>query len=67
MSVFIQAEKLGLWTASFDELWARPDGGALLANYLKIVGTLLRDGHFKQAKQQALEFKAFMKKTPSAK
>jgi hypothetical protein len=54
MSAFIEAERFGLW-APLNELYKRQDGGAILANYLHIVGTMLRDGHFKQAKKRAQE------------
>ena len=35
------------------------EGGAILTNYLSIVGTLLKDGHFKQAKIRALQAKEY--------
>jgi hypothetical protein len=29
-----------------------------MVNYLRIVGTMLKDGHFKQAKEKSLEVKS---------
>jgi hypothetical protein len=62
MSAFIEAEGFGLW-APVDHLYARQDGGAIMVNYLRIVGTLLRDGHFKQAKARSLQVKNFVAPT----
>jgi hypothetical protein len=56
MSAFIEAEGFGLW-APVDQLENRQDGGAIMVNYLRIVGTMLKDGHFKQAKDRALQAK----------
>jgi hypothetical protein len=58
MSAFIEAEGFGLWTP-VDHLYVRRDGGAIMVNYLRIVGTMLRDGHFKQAKARSLQVKVF--------
>jgi hypothetical protein len=59
MSAFIEAEGFGLW-APVNELYARPDGGTIMVNYLRVVGTMLGDGHFKQARKHALHAKAFV-------
>jgi hypothetical protein len=62
MSAFIEAEGIGLW-APVDHLYVRQDGGAILVNYLRIVGTMLRDGHFEQARLRALQVKTFVAPT----
>lgn len=59
MSAFIEVETFGLW-APVEELHDREDGGRILINYLRIVGTMLRDGHFKQAKIRALQVRGFV-------
>jgi hypothetical protein len=59
MSAFIKAEAFGLW-APVDELYERKDGAAILVNYLRLVGTMLRDGHFKQAVIRAQQAKDFI-------
>lgn len=61
MSVFIEAERFGVWApvGNFESL---KDGGAVLTNYLRIVGTMLKDGHYKQAKIRALQAKAYAEK-----
>ena len=58
MSAFIDAEKFGIW-APVGQLESLKDGGSILVNYLRIVGTLLKDGHFKQAKLRALQAKQY--------
>jgi hypothetical protein len=40
---------------SLNALMRRDDDGVLLINYLKYVGTMLSDGHFKQAEEAAQE------------
>jgi hypothetical protein len=62
MSAFIEAESFGIW-APVDQLYVRQDGGAIMVNYLRLVGTMLRDGHFKQARTRALQVKAFVEPT----
>jgi hypothetical protein len=55
-SAFIKAKKVGLWT---------PDVRMplnVVMPYLRHVGTLLRDGHFAEAKQAALECKEAFEK-----
>jgi hypothetical protein len=59
MSLFIDAEGFGIW-APVDELYERQDGAAIMVNYLRIVGTMLKDGHFQQAKKRALQVRAFV-------
>jgi hypothetical protein len=62
MSIFIRVEKIGLW-APVDQLYDREDGATVLVNYLRMVGTMLADGHFKQARKRALECKTFVELT----
>jgi len=64
MSAFIEAESFGLWTP-VDHFYDRQDGGNIMVNYLRVIGTMLRDGHFKQAKIRALQVKALVE--PEAK
>jgi hypothetical protein len=52
MSAFINVEGFGLW-APVNQLFDRPDGANILMNYLSLVGTMLSDGHFGQAKIRA--------------
>jgi len=52
ISLFIRIEQAGLWFPS-NRIFEIERGGAFLANYFVNVGTLLADGHFKQAKQMA--------------
>jgi hypothetical protein len=59
MSAFIEAEGFGIWTP-VDELYSRQGGGAILVNYLRIVGTMLRDGHVKQAKKRSIQVRDFV-------
>ena len=59
MSIFIEAESFGIW-APVDQFYERQDGGAIMINYLCIVGTMLKDGHFEQAKKRALQAKDFV-------
>jgi hypothetical protein len=62
MSVFINAEKFGIW-APVDQMYDRTDGANIIINYLRIVGTMLADGHFKQARKRALQAKQFVERT----
>jgi hypothetical protein len=64
VSAFIAAKGFGLWVP-VDELYRRQDGGAIMVNYLRVVGTMLRDGHFKEAKKRALEAKDFVAQSTS--
>jgi hypothetical protein len=59
MSAFIEAEGFGVW-APVNELDAIEAGGVIMVNYLRVVGTMLEDGHFRQAKMRALEVKNFV-------
>jgi hypothetical protein len=59
MSAFIEAEGFGLW-APVNELYERQDGGVIMVNYLRLVGTMLSDGHFKQAKKRALQARDYV-------
>lgn len=59
MSAFIRAESFGIW-APVNDLYERPDGGAIMVNYLRIVGTMLKDGHFRQARLRAQQAKTFV-------
>jgi hypothetical protein len=65
MSAFINAESFGIW-APVNELYERADGAAIMINYLSIVGTMLSDGHFKQAKLRAKQARQFMEGTSNA-
>jgi len=51
-SAFINIRKLGIWTPG-SELYRRQDGGVILVDYLRRVGTMLKDGHFAEAKREA--------------
>jgi hypothetical protein len=53
-SLFVKLNRAGL-DLSLNTLIRRDDDGALLVNYLKYVGTMLSDGHFKQAEEAAQE------------
>jgi hypothetical protein len=59
-SAFITARKFGIWTPSSD-IYQRNNAGFVLMNYLDHVGTLLKDGHFKQAKEYAQQFETMLK------
>jgi hypothetical protein len=53
-SLFVRLNRAG-FDLSLNALMRRDDDGVLLVNYLKYVGTMLSDGHFKQAEQAAQE------------
>ena len=55
MSCFIAARKLGIW-APDQRIFNVPD--KLIIDYLSNVGTMLWDGHFREAKQEAVQSKA---------
>jgi hypothetical protein len=59
MSAFVEANGFGVWVP-VDHLYARKDGGRIISNYLRVVGTMLKDGHFEHAKRQALDVKSFL-------
>jgi hypothetical protein len=56
-SAFIEAKKYGVWTPS-EKLYEDSKGGNLMVYYLLHVGTPLRDGHFREAKEHSLQTKA---------
>jgi hypothetical protein len=59
MSAFIRVEQLGIW-APVDQPYGLLDGAKVLVNYLQLVGTMLADGHFRQARKRASQFRAFL-------
>jgi hypothetical protein len=65
MSAFIVARGYGLWTP-VDELYKRQGGGAIMVNYLRVIGTMLVDGHFQEAKRRALQARDFVLSTTPA-
>jgi hypothetical protein len=64
MSVFLKAERFGLW-APHDRIFKVKDAFPVLMNYLDIVGQMLSDGHFNQAKKLALDAKRAIDKEQS--
>jgi len=58
-STFATAKKLGLW-APDDRVFQLPSAVAYraISNYLKQIGTLLKDGNFREAKQDAKKSKS---------
>ncbi len=52
-STLLKAEKIGIWTPGSD-IYQHPNGFNLLLGYLRMVGALLADGHFDEAKSAAL-------------
>ncbi|WFU42619.1 hypothetical protein QA640_09240 [Bradyrhizobium sp. CB82] len=64
-SAFIEADKYGVWTPA-DTLYENPNGGNLMVYYLLHVGTLLRDGHFREARVHSLQAKALASQSTSA-
>jgi hypothetical protein len=59
MSAFIKVERIGVW-APVDQPYGRLDGANILVNYLQLVGTMLSEGHFKQARKRAAQVRAFL-------
>lgn len=57
VSAFIRAKKCGIWTPGLD-LFGRADGARFVVTYFKLIGTLLADGHFKEARDAATNAKA---------
>jgi hypothetical protein len=53
-SLFVKLSRAG-FDLSLNALMRRDDDGVLLVNYLKYVGSMLSDGHFKQAEEAAQE------------
>jgi hypothetical protein len=60
MSALISAEKFDLW-APDERTYQLPDA-SFLCEYFKFVGRLLEDGHFDEAKREALAWKPFLDK-----
>jgi hypothetical protein len=58
LSSHLKLTKRGIWSPGEAPL-SRADGAKILADYLETVGTLLREGHFTEAKEKARELKAF--------
>ncbi len=61
MSAFISAEKFGFWVPG-ERAYQLPDA-SFLCEYLRYVGKLLEDGHFDEAKREALAWKPFLDKS----
>jgi hypothetical protein len=59
LSVYIKLQKMGIW-APGERLQGRFDGARILSDYLSMVGTLLRERHFSQAKEKANGLKEFL-------
>jgi hypothetical protein len=59
-SYFASARKLGIWAPDDQAFLDLPSDRAvgLIVNYLRQVGTMLKDGNFKEAKQDAKKSKA---------
>ena len=57
MSYFITAKKMGLWSPTPDQFLSGQGGPEFLLGYLRGVGTLLADGHFREAKRMAADAK----------
>jgi hypothetical protein len=59
-SCFASARKLGIWAPDDRVFLDLPSDRAtdLIVNYLRQVGTMLKDGHFRKAKQDAKKSKA---------
>ena len=55
LSTFLSAQNFGLWVPG-QEIYQQPNPEPLI-NYLKLVGALLHNGHFRQAKEMALRAK----------
>jgi hypothetical protein len=61
MSIFLKAEKFGLW-APHERIFKIEKGFPILMNYLDVVGRMLSDRHFDQAKKLALEARRLIEK-----
>ena len=55
LAAFLSAQNFGLWVPG-QEIYQQPNS-ELLIKYLKLVGTLLHNGHFREAKETALRAK----------
>jgi hypothetical protein len=60
LSVFISAKKFDLWAPN-EHVYQLPDA-SFLCEYFRCVGRLLEDGHFDEAKHEALSWKLFLDK-----
>ena len=60
MSAFIAAKKFDLWVPD-ERVYQLPDA-SFLCEYFSFVGRLLEDGHFDEAKREALAWKPFLDK-----
>jgi hypothetical protein len=60
LSVFIAARKFDLWVPN-EHVYHLPDA-SFLCEYFRSVGTLLEDGHFDKANNEALSWKPFLDK-----
>ena len=59
-SAFISAKKIGLWVPG--ERAFQLSGASFLCEYLRLMGRLLEDGHFDEAKREALAWKPYLNK-----
>lgn len=57
MSAFIKVEQIGIWAPTDQPYEMGQVGANVMINYLGIVGTMLADGHFPQAKKRAMQLK----------
>jgi hypothetical protein len=57
VSAFISAEKFGLWVPG-ERAYQLPDA-SFLCEYLRFIGKLLEEGHFDEAKREALAWKRY--------
>ena len=60
VSAFISAKKFGLWVPG-ERVYQLSDS-SFLCEYLRFIGRLLEDGHFDEAKREALAWKPFLDK-----
>ncbi|MGA7185138.1 MAG: hypothetical protein WBY67_17880 [Pseudolabrys sp.] len=60
VSAFISAKKIGLWVPG--ERAFQLSDASFLCEYLRLMGRLLEDGHFDEAKREALAWKPYLNK-----
>jgi hypothetical protein len=60
VSAFISAKKIGLWVPG--ERAFQLSDASFLCEYLRLIGRLLEDGHFDEAKREALAWKPYLNK-----
>jgi hypothetical protein len=65
MSISIKAKEFCLW-APDHRIFNVEEGLPILMNYLDVVGQMLRDGHFDQAKRLALDAKRIIEREQSS-